>query len=227
MVEKMLNGLRNYIDSIMQRDPAARSRLEVVLCYPGLHAVFLHRVAQALHLKGLTLLARLVSELNRSFTGIEIHPGVKIGKRLFIDHGMGVVIGETAEIGDDVTMYQGVTLGGTSVEKRKRHPTIGNNVVIGAGAKILGDIRVGNGAKIGAGSVVITDVPENAVVVGVPARSVHSEKTRALVDLEHGDLPDPIAQVTRDMLERIESLERRIQEMEDRSKLRTERCPQD
>jgi serine O-acetyltransferase len=211
----MLNGLKDYIDSIMQRDPAAKSRLEVVLCYPGLHAVFLHRIAHAIHRNGLRLLARLVSEFNRFVTGIEIHPGAKIGRRFFIDHGMGVVIGETTEIGDDVTMYQNVTLGGTSMEKKKRHPTIGNNVVIGGGAKILGNVLIGDGAKIGAGSVVVKDVPAGAAVVGVPARPIQPERPRAIIDLEHGDLPDPIAQVTRGLLERIELLERRIQELEE------------
>lgn len=158
-------------------------------------------------------------------TGIEIHPGAKVGKRLFIDHGMGVVIGETTEIGDDVTMYQNVTLGGTSMEKKKRHPTIGSNVVIGAGAKILGNVWIGNGAKIGAGSLVIKDVPENMIVVGIPARETHPERPRALIDLEHGDLPDPIAHVTRGLLERIESLERRIQDLEGKLENVQERKP--
>ncbi len=216
MGDKMLNGLKGYLDSIKQRDPAAKSRLEVILCYPGVHALFLHRIAHALNHNGLRLFARLVSELNRSLTGIEIHPGATIGKRFFVDHGMGVVIGETTEIGNDVTMYQNVTLGGTSMEKKKRHPTIGNNVVIGAGAKILGNVWIGDGAKIGAGSVVVKDVPANTMVVGIPARPMQPEKPRALIDLEHGDLPDPIAQVARGLLERIELLERRIQELENR-----------
>ena len=218
----MLNGLKNYTDSIMQRDPAAKSRLEVILCYPGLHAVFLHRIAHTLHQNGLRLLARLVSQFNRFVTGIEIHPGAKIGKRFFIDHGMGVVIGETTEIGDDVTMYQNVTLGGTSMEKKKRHPTIGNNVVIGAGAKVLGNVMVGEGARIGAGSVVVKDVPEAAVVVGVPARLMRPERPRAIIDLEHGDLPDPIAQVAKSLLERIEYLENRVHELEIGSTLERE-----
>jgi serine O-acetyltransferase len=221
----MLNGLKQYVDSIMQRDPAAKSTLEVVLCYPGLHAILLHRIAHALNRNGLQLLARLISQFNRSLTGIEIHPGAKVGKRLFIDHGMGVVIGETTEIGDDVTMYQNVTLGGTSMEKKKRHPTIGSNVVIGAGAKILGNVSIGNGAKIGAGSLVIKDVPENMIVVGIPARETHPERPRALIDLEHGDLPDPIAHVTRGLLERIESLERRIQDLEGKLEKVQERKP--
>ncbi len=212
----MLDGLKEYLDSVRQRDPAAKSRLEVILCYPGVHALFLHRLAHALNHNGLRLLARLVSQFNRSLTGIEIHPGAKIGKRFFIDHGMGVVIGETTEIGNDVIMYQNVTLGGTTMEKKKRHPTIGNNVVIGAGAKILGNVLIGDGAKIGAGSVVVKDVPEEVVVVGIPARPVQPERPRALIDLEHGDLPDPIAQVARGLLERIEFLERRIQELETR-----------
>ena len=221
----MLNRLKQYVDSIMQRDPAAKSTLEVILCYPGLHAILLHRIAHALNRNGLQLLARLISQFNRSLTGIEIHPGAKVGKRLFIDHGMGVVIGETTEIGDDVTMYQNVTLGGTSMEKKKRHPTIGSNVVIGAGAKILGNVWIGNGAKIGAGSLVIKDVPENMIVVGIPARETHPERPRALIDLEHGDLPDPIAHVTRGLLERIESLERRIQDLEGKLENVQERKP--
>lgn len=221
----MLNRLKQYVDSIMQRDPAAKNTLEVILCYPGLHAILLHRIAHALNRNGLQLLARLISQFNRSLTGIEIHPGAKVGKRLFIDHGMGVVIGETTEIGDDVTMYQNVTLGGTSMEKKKRHPTIGSNVVIGAGAKILGNVWIGNGAKIGAGSLVIKDVPENMIVVGIPARETHPERPRALIDLEHGDLPDPIAHVTRGLLERIESLERRIQDLEGKLENVQERKP--
>jgi serine O-acetyltransferase len=198
----------------MQRDPAARSRLEVVLCYSGVHAVFLHRIAHKLHRSGYRLPARLISQLNRFLTGIEIHPGAKIGKRFFIDHGMGVVIGETTEIGDDVTAYQNVTLGGTSVEKKKRHPTIGKNVVIGAGAKILGNITVGDHARIGAGSVVIKDVPATSIVVGVPARLTKSEKKSVPPDLEHGELPDPMVNLANRLFERIGLLEERLAELE-------------
>jgi serine O-acetyltransferase len=198
----------------MQRDPAARSRLEVVLCYSGVHAVFLHRIAQKLHRSGYRLPARLISQFNRFLTGIEIHPGARIGKRFFIDHGTGVVIGETAEIGDDVTAYQNVTLGGTSVEKKKRHPTIGNNVVIGAGAKVLGNITVGDHARIGAGSVVVKDVPSGSIVVGVPARLTKAEKKLVSSDLEHGELPDPMANLANRLFERIGLLEERLAELE-------------
>jgi serine O-acetyltransferase len=218
----MTNGIKDYLDSVMKRDPAAKNWLEVILCYPGVQALFLHHIAHALNHNGLRLLGRLISQFNRWLTGIEIHPGAKIGKRFFIDHGMGVVIGETTEIGDDVTMYQNVTLGGTSMEKKKRHPTIGNNVVIGAGAKVLGNVMIGKGAKIGAGSVVVKDVPEAAVVVGIPARLMQPERPRAIIDLEHGDLPDPIAQVARSLLERIEYLENRVHELEIGSTLERE-----
>src|SRR5450432_1022102 len=157
----MFGVIREQIDTIFHEDPAARSTLEIVLCYPGFHAVLLHRIAHKLYEAGLYLLARIVSSVSRVVTGIEIHPGARIGRRFFIDHGMGVVIGETAEIGDDVLIYQGVTLGGTGNERGKRHPTIGNNVVIGTGAKVLGDITIGDNSKIGAGSVVVHPVPDD------------------------------------------------------------------
>src|SRR5437764_6245199 len=166
----MFAAVREQIETIFREDPAAKSVLEIVLCYPGFHAVLLHRLALKLYLRGLTVPARLISQLGRSLTGIEIHPGARIGRRFFIDHGMGVVIGETSEIGDDVLMYQNVTLGGTGKDRGKRHPTIGNNVVIGTGAKILGDIRVGNFVKVGAGSVVLRSVPDYSTVVGIPGR---------------------------------------------------------
>src|SRR5580693_9619864 len=168
----MFSVIREQIDTIFRRDPAAKSVLEIVLCYPGFHAVLVHRVAHRLNLAGVPLLPRFLSQLSRFFTGIEIHPGATIGRRLFIDHGMGVVIGETTEIGDDVLIYQGVTLGGTSLKKEKRHPTIGNHVVIGTGAKVLGSITIGDNVKIGAGSVVVYPVPDNSTVVGVPGRVV-------------------------------------------------------
>jgi serine O-acetyltransferase len=164
--------LKEDIKTVFAKDPAARSVLEVLLCYPGLHALWFHRIAHAFWGKNLKLIARLVSHIGRFLTGIEIHPGAKIGRRFFIDHGMGTVIGETAEIGDDVLMYQGVTLGGTSLKKDKRHPTIGHGVVIGAGAKILGPIRIGHGARVGAGTVVTRDVPDQATCVGVPGRLI-------------------------------------------------------
>src|ERR1700689_1774944 len=168
----MFSAIREQIDTVFRRDPAARSTLEIVLCYPGFHAVLLHRIAHRIYGGGGFTLARMVSQLSRTLTGIEIHPGARIGRRFFIDHGMGVVIGETSEIGDDVLLYQSVTLGGTGKEHGKRHPTIGNGVVIGTGAKILGDIRIGDFAKVGAGSVVVRSVPDHSTVVGVPGRVV-------------------------------------------------------
>lgn len=170
----MFKQLREEIATVLERDPAARSSLEVLTCYPGLHAIYLHKLSRSLWLLGLRWPGRLVSHIGRWLTGIEIHPGATIGKRVFIDHGMGVVIGETAEIGDDTTLYHGVTLGGTTWNKGKRHPTLGRSVVVGAGAKILGPIRVGDGAKVGSNAVVVKDVPDEATVVGVPGRVVEA-----------------------------------------------------
>jgi len=170
----MFRAVKEQIDTIFREDPAAKSVLEIVCCYPGFHAILLHRVAHKLYGWKLTFLARLVSQLSRAMTGIEIHPGAKIGRRFFIDHGMGVVIGETAEIGDDVLLYQGVTLGGTGKEKGKRHPTLGHHVVAGTGAKVLGNIRIGDHVKIGAGSVVVHPVPDHSTVVGIPGRVVRT-----------------------------------------------------
>jgi serine O-acetyltransferase len=205
----MFRAIREQIETVFRGDPAAKSALEIFFCYPGFHAILLHRVAHSLYGSGFNLLARIVSQFNRTLTGIEIHPGATIGRRCFIDHGMGVVIGETTEIGDDVLLYQGVTLGGTGKEKGKRHPTIGDSVVIGTGAKILGNITVGSHTKIGAGSVVIRSVPDYSTVVGVPGRVV-----RARVDtgdyLEHGTLPDPEGQLIDDLTKRIEQLEAQI-----------------
>ncbi len=166
----MFERLKEDIQTIFTKDPAVKNTLEAILCYPGLHAIWFHRIAHWFYEKRIYTIARIISHISRHFTGIEIHPGAKIGRRVFIDHGMGVVIGETAEIGDDVLMYQGVVLGGTSLEKKKRHPTIGNNVVIGAGAIVLGAVNIAENARIGAGSVVISDVPSGATVVGVPGR---------------------------------------------------------
>jgi len=168
----MFNRLKEDIQTVFNNDPAARSILEVLLCYPGLHAILIHRSTHWLYKKGLFLIARIVSNINRFLTGIEIHPGAQIGRRFFIDHGMGIVIGETAEIGDDVVIFHGVTLGGTGKDKGKRHPTVGNNVLIGAGTKILGPITIGNNTKIGAGAVVLKSVPDNCTAVGCPARVV-------------------------------------------------------
>lgn len=203
----MFRAVKEQIDTIFREDPAATSVLEILFCYPGFHAVLLHRLAHKLHVKGFRLSARIVSQIGRGITGIEIHPGAKIGRRFFIDHGMGVVIGETTEIGDDVLLYQGVTLGGTGNERGKRHPTIGNNVVIGTGAKVLGNIVVGNHVRVGAGSVVIRPVPDNSTVVGVPGRVVRGP---AHVDLEHGRLPDPEGQLIEELAKRVQELESQV-----------------
>ena len=203
----MFDNIRADIDSVMERDPAAKSRWEVLLCYPSVKAMAYHRLAHKLYTRGHTTLARWISQHSRHATGIEIHPGATIGKGFFIDHGDGVVIGETTIIGDNVTLYQGVTLGGTGKDVGKRHPTIGDNVVIGAGAKVLGPFTVGSGSKIGASSVVLKEVPENCTVVGNPGRIVKRKGAPQGVDLDHVHLPDPVK-------ERIESLERRIYELE-------------
>lgn len=204
------------IRTVFAKDPAARSLSEVVFCYPGLHAIWFHRIAHFLWTHRLRFLSRLLSHISRDLTGIEIHPGAKIGRRFFIDHGMGVVIGETSEVGDDVLMYQGVVLGGTSLGKKKRHPTIGNNVVIGTGATILGAIEIGDGAKIGSGSVVVKPVPPEATVVGVPGRVVEAvePKVRPLIDLEHGKLPDPVAEAVNILLKKQDKLGERIKALE-------------
>ncbi len=204
----MSRGIREDIKTVFSKDPAARSILEVLTCYPGLHALWFHRMANWCWRHRLLLLGRYISHLGRFFTGIEIHPGATIGRRFFIDHGMGVVIGETAEIGDDVLIYQGVVLGGTSLEKKKRHPTIGNNVVIGTGAAVLGAFTVGEGAKIGAGSVVVKEVPPGATVVGIPGKVVEQPKDteRPKVDLEHAQLPDPVTDAINEVLTGQENL---------------------
>lgn len=202
-----MNRLRKDIKAIFERDPAAKSFWEVILCYPGLHAIWCHRLAHNLYRRGWILLPRLISQFARFITGIEIHPGATIGEGFFIDHGTGVVIGETAEVGENVTIYQGVTLGGTGKEKGKRHPTIGNNVVIGTGAKVLGPIEVGDYAKIGAGSVVLNSVPPHTTVVGVPGRVVIYDGERVpSVDLNHEDLPDPVAEMLHCLQKQIDDL---------------------
>jgi serine O-acetyltransferase len=195
------------IKSAQSKDPAARSYLEVLLLYQGLHALISHRVAHFLYKLHLSFLARLISQASRFMTGIEIHPGATIGKGLFIDHGMGVVIGETAIIGDNVLLYQGVTLGGTGLEKGKRHPTIGNNVVIGGGAKILGNITIGDNSYIGANAVVIKDVPANSTIVGVPGRITKQDGKKIDVSLDHIHILDPIMQSIEELEKRIEKLE--------------------
>jgi serine O-acetyltransferase len=215
----MFPNLKEDIDVIFDQDPAARSRFEVILTYSGLHAIWSHRIAHALHKRKLFFPARLVSQVSRFFTGIEIHPGAKIGKRLFIDHGMGVVIGETCEIGDNVTIYQGVTLGGTGKEKGKRHPTVKDNALISSGARVLGAITIGENAKVGAGSVVLQDVPANSTVVGIPGRIVVQNGIKVNKDLNHANLPDPIADRLKEMQDTIEKLTLEIEELKkERSK---------
>ena len=207
--------LKEDIKTVFRVDPAARSGLEVFLCYSGLHAVWIHRVSGWFWKRNLKTLGRIISHVGRFLTGIEIHPGARIGRRFFIDHGMGVVIGETTEIGEDVLLYQGVVLGGVSHEKAKRHPTLGDKVVVGAGAILLGPINIGNGARIGAGSVVVSDAPENATVVGVPGRIVLPKVSKRIsgVELDHNKLPDPVIEV-------LHRLERRIEELEDKCRER-------
>lgn len=219
----MFGRLKKDIKVVFERDPAAKTTLEVLLCYPGLHAVLMHRVAHFFYRRKLFLAARFISQFSRFLTGIEIHPGARIGEGFFIDHGSGVVIGETTEIGDNVTIYQGVTLGGTGKEKGKRHPTIGNNVVISTGAKILGSFTVGDNSKIGAGSVVLKAVPPNSTVVGVPGKVVSKDGVRLEhpgdqeIDLRHDELPDPVSEMLNTMLLNIERLEKRVREMEERA----------
>lgn len=203
-----LQALRSDFQIIFERDPAARNWLEVICCYPGLHALALHRVAHWLHGRRVSFLPRLISHLGRFFTGIEIHPGATLGRGLFIDHGMGVVIGETAIVGDYCLIYQNSTLGGTGKETGKRHPTLGNNVIVGAGAKVLGNIEIGNRVRIGAGSIVLRHVPSDCTVVGVPGRII--SRTGHGCPLEHAQLPDVEGKVIRMLLDRIEKLEQKL-----------------
>jgi len=212
----LFKTLREDIRTVFAKDPAARSVPEVLFFYPGLHAIWCHRLAHFLWQHRCRFLARLVSHTSRFFTGIEIHPGAKIGRRFFIDHGAGVVIGETAEIGNDVLMYQGAVLGGTSLKKGKRHPTLGDNVVIGTGAVALGNITIGDDARIGSGSVVVKSVPPGATVVGIPGRVVE-DSHEPFADLEHGKLPDPVAEAIRFVLKRQDSLEGRLKHFENHS----------
>ncbi len=222
----MWERLREDLDCVFDRDPAARTRFEVITTYPGFHAVLAHRLSHALSRNGLPWLARIISNIARGFTGIEIHPGAVIGRRFFIDHGMGVVIGETAEIGDDCTLYHGVTLGGTSWQKGKRHPTLGNDVVIGAGAKVLGPILIGDDVRIGSNAVVLKDVPGGATVVGVPGRVVggsksEQDKRREAIAKKMGfdaygstkDAPDPVANAINNMLDHIHVMDKRLDDM--------------
>jgi serine O-acetyltransferase len=205
--------MKEDIAVVFEQDPAARSYLEVILTYSGLHAIWAHRIAHAFFKRKFYFLARVISQISRFFTGIEIHPGAKIGRRLFIDHGMGVVIGETCEIGDNVTVFQGVTLGGTGKEKGKRHPTIKDNALIATGAKVLGSITIGENSKIGAGSVVLKEVPPNSTVVGVPGRVVIQDGKRIGKDLDHCDLPDPIADRIKDLQTELTELRQELIEL--------------
>jgi len=206
----ILSIIKNDIHAAFGRDPAARNMIEIALCYPGLHAIWIYRISNQLWNNGHKLAGRLLSHFARLMTGIEIHPGATIGEGVFIDHGMGVVIGETAEIGDNVTIYHGVTLGGISWEKVKRHPTIGNNVVIGAGAKILGNIKIGDNSTVGANSVVVVEVPANSTVVGIPGRIVSGTKTtpQALAYPDTSKLPDPITNAIKNILDQVHVLEK-------------------
>lgn len=220
----MFKHLKRDIQVVLERDPAARSLWEVLFLYPGLHAVLYYRASHFFYRHKRYFIARAISQFARFITGIEIHPGAKIGEGLFIDHGMGVVIGETTEIGDNVTIYQGATLGGTGKEHGKRHPTIGNNVVISTGAKVLGPFKVGNNSKIGAGSVVLKEVPENCTVVGVPGHIVRKDNIPILpirrpcdeIDLDQIKLPDPIADELECLIQKMIALEKRLVEMEGR-----------
>ena len=209
----MFNHLRDDIRTVLERDPASRSRLEALLCYPGVHALAFHRAAHRLWGAGWFGSARFLSHVSRFLTGIEIHPAARLGPGLFIDHGMGVVIGETAEVGRNVTLYQGVSLAGTSLKREKRHPTLGDNVVVGAGAKIIGGFTIGDNSRIGAGSVVVREVPPNSVVVGVPGRVTHKDGQRVTegIDLNQTDLPDPVSRAIEQLLERIRTLEGEVE----------------
>jgi serine O-acetyltransferase len=209
----LIRNINEHVASIMERDPAPKSRLEVLLCYPGLHAVWIHRFTHWLYGLRLYLIARLISQWARWMTGVEIHPGAQIGKKLFIDHGMGVVIGETAIVGDDVTIYQGVTLGGTGKEKGKRHPTIMNRVVIGTGAQVLGNITVGDNSRVGAASVVIDDVPENSTIVGVPGHIIFRNGKRVVITNPR-DIRDPLSDALHEVSQRVEQLEEKVKNVE-------------
>ncbi len=212
-----LDRMREDIQAVFDRDPAARSTLEVVLAYPGVHAIWFHRVSHWLWQRDFKLLARLLSELSRLLNGIEIHPGAAIGRRLFIDHGMGVVIGETTEIGDDVLIYQGVSLAGTSLKKEKRHPTLEDHVMVSAGAAVIGPVRIGHHSRIGAGAVVISDAPPYSTVVGIPGRVIEREAARTDVDLlEHAKLPDPVARALTQLADELKRINVRMAEVEER-----------
>ncbi|OOE09558.1 serine O-acetyltransferase [Fictibacillus arsenicus] len=209
----MFSAIKEDIRVVFEKDPAARSSLEVILTYSGLHAVWAHRLAHKLFKRNLLFLARVISQISRFFTGIEIHPGAQIGRRFFIDHGMGVVIGETCIIGNDVTIYQGVTLGGTGKEKGKRHPTLEDHVLVATGAKVLGNITIGKNSKVGAGSVVLQNVPPNATVVGIPGKVVIKDGIKVGCELDHRDLPDPVADKFREMQLEMKKLYEELERM--------------
>ncbi|TYR73043.1 serine O-acetyltransferase [Rossellomorea vietnamensis] len=216
---QLFKHLREDIQTVFDQDPAARNSLEVILTYSGLHAIWAHRLAHAFYKRKFYFLARVISQLSRFFTGVEIHPGAVIGRRFFIDHGMGVVIGETCEIGDNVTIFQGVTLGGTGKEKGKRHPTIRDNALVATGAKVLGSIIVGENSKIGAGSVVLKDVPANSTVVGIPGKVVIKDGVK-VKDFNHTDLPDPVADRCTDLENQILALKQKLEEAEKKGEIR-------
>lgn len=209
----MFKTFKEDIEIIFEQDPAARSYLEVILTYSGLHSIWAHRVAHAFYKRKFFFIARVISQVSRFFTGIEIHPGATIGRRFFIDHGMGVVIGETCEIGDNVTVFQGVTLGGTGKEKGKRHPTVKDNALIATGAKVLGSITIGENSKVGAGAVVLNDVPPNSTVVGMKGRVVVQDGVRIKKDFNHTDLPDPVADRFKEIGEELERLKKELHEL--------------
>ncbi|MBR2387936.1 MAG: serine O-acetyltransferase [Clostridia bacterium] len=211
-IKRSLSSVKYDVRAIRDRDPAAKSDLEVLLLYPGMHALLAHRAAHFLHKKRFYLTARTISQVSRFFTGIEIHPAAKIGKGLVIDHGMGVVIGETAEIGDNCTLYQGVTLGGTGKDIGKRHPTLGNNVLVGAGAKVLGPFKIGDNSKIAANAVVLDEIPDNCTAVGIPAKLVRREGVR-VEDLDQVHIPDPVAQELKKLEYKLQELEAELREI--------------
>lgn len=210
-----LKRMKEDMDVVFEQDPAARTYFEVFLTYSGLHAIWNHRIAHAFYKRKFFFIARVISQISRFFTGIEIHPGAKIGRRFFIDHGMGVVIGETCEIGDNVTIFQGVTLGGTGKEKGKRHPTIKDNALIATGAKVLGSITIGENSKVGGGAVVVKDVPDNCTVVGIPGRVVVQDGVRVRRDLDHHKMPDPVSDRFRHLQEEIEELRAELENLKE------------
>jgi serine O-acetyltransferase len=213
----LMSRMREDIQTVFRHDPAARNTLEVILAYPGVRAIWLHRMAHWLWNHRAKLIARILSDISRFINGIEIHPGAQIGRRLFIDHGMGVVFGETTEVGDDVLIYQGVTLGGTSLKKEKRHPTIEDEVMISAGASVIGPVRIGRGSRIGAGAVVVSSAPPYSTIVGIPGKVIEGESARQdVAELEHGKLPDPVARALTNLVDKLNRIGVRMEEIEER-----------